>query len=104
MDLLRLANIVGIGLQIVGVCTLAGSDLLARRIDAAYQSIPGNPLVDEFDAALKGSARAVTSEEMQYQHLQAMSDARKALRIFRASLILVIVGMLLQLVAAACNW
>jgi len=98
MDYFRLFNIVGIILQIIGVLILARSDALARQIDAAYQSIPGNPLVDAYEAAKEGKAHTPTEEEKNYMTLEANTDAHKALRIFKTSLLFVILGMVTQLV------
>jgi hypothetical protein len=63
MNYFKLFNIIGIGIQIIGVLILAKSDILARQIDAAYQSIPVNLFLDEYEAAKKGKVRVVSEEE-----------------------------------------
>lgn len=98
MDCYKLFNILGLGLQLIGVLILAKSDTLARQIDAAYQSIPGNPLTDAYEAAKEGSARTISEEEKHYTALEAKADGHKALRIFKTSLLLVLLGMVTQLV------
>jgi hypothetical protein len=98
MDYFKLFNIIGITFQIVGVLILARSDVLARQIDAAYQSIQGNPVVDEYEATKEGKVRTLSEEEKNYIALEANTDAHKALHIFRTSLFFVILGMVTQLV------
>nr|WP_321238746.1 hypothetical protein [uncultured Tolumonas sp.] len=101
MDYFKFFNIIGIGLQIIGVLILARSDALARQIDAAYQSIPGNPLVDAFEATIEGRERTLSEEEQNYIDLEATTNAHQALCIFRISLFLVVIGMITQLVVEA---
>lgn len=100
MDCLKVVNIIAIFLQLSGVFVLAVSDSLTRRIEAAFESIPGNLFVEQFHAALEGKERVVTQEEQRYKSLESNADARAALRTFRISLFLVAFGMLLQLVLA----
>ena len=101
MDYFKLFNIIGIGLQILGVLILARSDALARQIDAAYESIPGNPLVDAYQAGKRGETRTISPEEQSYMALEANTDAHKALRTFKISLFLVVLDMVTQLVVEA---
>lgn len=100
MDYFKIVNIIAIGVQLGGVLVLALSDSLIRRIDAAYQSIPDNPFVEQFHAILEGKERVITQEEERYKRLESKADPRTALRTFRISLFLVAFGMLLQFVLA----
>lgn len=97
MDCFKIFNIIGISLQILGVLILAKSDALARKIDAVYESIPGNPLIDIYEASKDGNVRVVSEEEQNYNALGVNAGARKALGIFKTSLLLVVLGMVMQL-------
>lgn len=96
----KLLNIIAIGLQFGGVLLMATSDSLTKRIEVAYSSIPNNPLLEAYNAALEGKEPIITEEEKKWKDLNSKADPKKALRIFRVSLFLIAAGMLLQLALA----
>lgn len=98
MDYFKLFNIFGIGLQLIGALILVSTDSLALRIAAAYGSIPGNPLLDSYEAAKKGETRIVSEEERNFIALEASANGNKVLRDFRISVCLVFMGMVIQLI------
>ena len=103
MDCFKLLSIAGICLELAGVLLIAWSDSLAKAIGAAYDKIPGNPLLAQYEAAKTGELRFASEEERDCLALARRSDGRKELRTFRFSLFLIIVGMVAQLMAAAAG-
>lgn len=69
----KLLNIIAIGLQFGGVLLLATSDSLTKRIEAAYSSIPNNPLLEAYNAALEGKEPVITEEEKKMEESQFKS-------------------------------
>ena len=82
---------------------IAWPDSLAKAIGAAYDKIPGNPLLAQYEAAKTGELGFSSEEERDYLALARRSSGRKALRTFQFSLFLIIVGMLAQVMAVAAG-
>ena len=100
MESFKLLNIAGIFIEIIGVLVIAKTDLLTRLTNAAFEEIPGNPFVDHFNATMNDEPYSPSEKEREFLRLSNQSNAKRSVFLFRLSLVLILCGMSMQLIAA----
>lgn len=95
----KFIGLLAILLQAIALFMSSRLDLGDLSIKVAEEKLPGNMLIDFYNAAKFGVARSLTTEEIKLKALQYSNSAEGNRRIFKSVLILIGISLVFQLVA-----
>ena len=98
MTTIKLLNVAGIGLQLLGLILLSRIDLLALRYNEAISNLRDTVFVDVYEAALQGLEHEPSTQELECTHLDTKLQKTNAL--FRGGLVLTTLGTAMQLLGS----
>jgi hypothetical protein len=98
MNCAKLFTLFGLALDCLGVCFLLWNEWQSRKKESLRSDVPGNPALEDFNAAIGDKTRAVTEPERVANAYETKLSPKKSLCRTVIGWILVILGFVLQFI------